>query len=33
MMKSFKGAIARKASRHFAEQILLVDSLAFSARF
>ena len=33
MMKSFKSAIARKASRHFAEQILLVDSLDLSARF
>ena len=33
MMKSFKSAIARKASRHFAEQILLVDSLHLSARF
>ena len=32
-MKSFKSAIARKASRHFAEQILLVDSLDLSARF
>ena len=27
MMKSFKSAVARKASRHFAEQILLVASL------
>ena len=33
MMKSFKSAIARKASRHFAQQILLVDSLDLSARF
>ena len=33
MMKGFKSAIARKASRHFAEQILLVDSLDLSARF
>ena len=33
MMKSFKSAIARKASHHFAEQILLVDSLDLSARF
>ena len=31
MMKSFKSAIARKGSRHFAEQILLVDSLDFSS--
>ena len=33
VMKSFKSAIARKASRHFAERILLVDSLDLSARF
>ena len=32
-MKSFKSDIDRKASRHFAEQILLVDSLDLSARF
>ena len=32
-MKSLKRAIARKASRHFAEQILLVDSLDLSDRF